>query len=157
MKLWTSWWIELFQFRCNIVVSISAGHAEDPGSIPGRGGFPSVAVHTSLQFCMSGMKHCGSHSTIVVAVEKCCAKQDTLGQDRTGQPLLASCSHWKSTLFTVHFVWACACALFLVCLCELILRVLSCRFCFDQRRGGFTLSLVPSGPCTLCGVLLCLE
>ena len=27
----------LFQFRCSIVVSISACHAEDPGSIPGRG------------------------------------------------------------------------------------------------------------------------
>jgi len=114
-------------------------------------------VHMGLQLCMSNMKHCGAHSTIVVAVEKCCAKQDTLGQDRTGQPLLAICSHWKSTLFSVHFVWACACALFLVCLRGLLLRVVSCRFCFDQRRGGFTLGLVPSGPCTLCGVLLCLE
>ena len=26
-----------YQFRCSIVVSISACHAEDPGSIPGRG------------------------------------------------------------------------------------------------------------------------
>ena len=64
----------------------------------------------------------------------------------------------KSTLlFSVHFVWACACALFLICLCGLILRVVSCRLCFDQRRGGFTLGLMPAGPCTLCGVLLCLE
>ena len=28
----------LWQIRCSIVVSISACHAEDPGSIPGRGG-----------------------------------------------------------------------------------------------------------------------
>ena len=27
------------QFRCSIVVSISACHAEDPGSIPGGGDF----------------------------------------------------------------------------------------------------------------------
>ena len=27
------------QIRCSIVVSISACHAEDPGSIPGGGGF----------------------------------------------------------------------------------------------------------------------
>ena len=29
----------IFQFRCSIVVSISACHAEDPGSIPGGGAF----------------------------------------------------------------------------------------------------------------------
>ena len=73
MSLWTRRWIELFQFRGNIMVSSSACHAEDLGSIPDRGGFPSVAVHMGLQLCMSGMKHCGAHSTIVVAVEKCCA------------------------------------------------------------------------------------
>ena len=41
-QLWTRRWIELFQFRGNIVVSISACHAEDPGSIPGRGGFQAL-------------------------------------------------------------------------------------------------------------------
>jgi len=49
-------------------------------------------VHMGLQICMSGMKHCGAHSTFVVAVEMCCAEQDTLGQGRPGQPLLAICS-----------------------------------------------------------------
>ena len=29
--------LTLYQFRCSIVVSISACHAEDPGSIPGGG------------------------------------------------------------------------------------------------------------------------
>ena len=36
------------QIRGSIVVSISACHAEDPGSIPGRGVFP---MHSSLQIC----------------------------------------------------------------------------------------------------------
>ena len=34
-----------FNIRCSIVVSISACHAEDPGSIPGGGVYPS---------CLSG-------------------------------------------------------------------------------------------------------
>ena len=33
------------RFRGSIVVSISARHAEDPGSIPGRGAFNSMARH----------------------------------------------------------------------------------------------------------------
>ena len=37
---------ELFRIRGSIVVSISACHAEDPGSIPGRGVYSSVAAST---------------------------------------------------------------------------------------------------------------
>ena len=33
--------------RDSIVVSISACHAEDPGSIPGRGFFSAVEAHTA--------------------------------------------------------------------------------------------------------------
>ena len=39
------------QFRGSIVVSISACHAEDPGSIPGRGVFASLSMRFSLAPC----------------------------------------------------------------------------------------------------------
>ena len=37
-----------FQIRCSIVVSISARHAEDPGSIPGGGVFASLTLVSGL-------------------------------------------------------------------------------------------------------------
>ena len=37
----------LKQIRCSIVVSISACHAEDPGSIPG-GGVLTFGIHTQV-------------------------------------------------------------------------------------------------------------
>ena len=39
------------QFRCSIVVSISACHAEDPGSIPGGGVLQLVQVLLTLWCC----------------------------------------------------------------------------------------------------------
>ena len=39
------------QVRGSIVVSISACHAEDPGSIPGRGVFALLSMHFSLPHC----------------------------------------------------------------------------------------------------------
>ena len=57
---------------------------EDLGSISGNKSVASDVVHMGLQLCMSGVKHCDSHSTIIVAVVMCCAKEDTPGQDRTG-------------------------------------------------------------------------
>ena len=48
--------LPVIQFRGSIVVSISACHAEDPGSIPGRGVFrfwraatPALDAHTCLR------------------------------------------------------------------------------------------------------------
>ena len=37
-----------YQIRGSIVVNISACHAEDPGSIPGRGGYHHTTTHASL-------------------------------------------------------------------------------------------------------------
>ena len=61
-----------FQFRDSIVVSISACHAEDPGSIPGRGMFASsqlMGVHASVDICPRHWCHAaapGKHRSGVV-------------------------------------------------------------------------------------------
>ena len=57
---------------------------QDLGATPGNKSVASDAVHMGLQLCMSDVKHFDSHSTIIVAVVMCCAKEDTPGQDRTG-------------------------------------------------------------------------
>ena len=50
--------MSIAQIRGSIVVSIPACHAEDPGSIPGRG---------VLFFCSSFFTHVGVHSHAIIA------------------------------------------------------------------------------------------
>ena len=55
-----------YQFRCSIVVSISAWHAEDPGSIPG-GGVYWVSNMSDWRWPLSASRCYGSLKLTIVA------------------------------------------------------------------------------------------
>ena len=83
-----------YQIRCSIVVSISACHAEDPGSIPG-GGVLSGRGLLCLRFLAKASLCLGCAPLITSIRSSCCPALDAL-QSRCRRRGSISSAEWRS-------------------------------------------------------------
>ena len=87
------------QIRDSIVVSISACHAEDPGSIPGRGNSSAVPIKSAAGARWSLASLCLFFLAVVYEVER---PRGAASQRRLGAPLSAD----VPSATCIFFFWA---------------------------------------------------